>query len=66
MISYKDHLKRINIPEDTRWFIKRDSKGKIKEVKQVYDPEEYLKTKKPRELLNKEELISVLESDSIS
>ena len=65
MISYKDYLKRIVISEETRWFIKRDAKGKIKEVKQVYDPEEYLKTKNPRELLNKEELISILEGSTI-
>jgi len=65
MISYKDHLKKITISEETRWFIKRDAKGKIKEVKQVYDPEEYLKTKNPRELLNKEELISILEGSTI-
>ena len=62
MISYKDHLKKITISEETRWFIKRDAKGKIREVKLVYDPEEYLKTKSPRELFNKEELISILEA----
>ena len=65
MMSYKDHLKRAELDPSTRWFVKRDSKGKIREVKQVYDPEEYLKTKNPRELLNKEELISILEGSTI-
>jgi len=63
MTNYKEHLKRVTIDPSIRWFVKTDSKGKIKEVKQVYDPQEYLKGSNPRKLLNKEELISFLESN---
>lgn len=60
MTTYKEHLKRVELDPSTRWFVKRDSKGKIKEVKQIYDPKEYAKGKNPRKLLTQKELIELL------
>ena len=46
-----------------RWIIKRDDTGKIREVKLIFNPEEYIMGKKPRTLYNQKELIKVLEND---
>ena len=63
-MSYLQHLKRVEIDPDTRWIVKTDSKtGKVREVKQIFNPAEYRGYKKARELYNKEELIKILEDD---
>ncbi len=49
---------------DTRWIVKTHPKSdKIREVKQIFNPEEYKRTKNARELYNKDELIKILEDD---
>ena len=63
MTSYLSFIKRANIDPNERWFIKLDNKGLIREVKQVFDPEDYKTVKNRRELLTKEELIEKLEND---
>lgn len=62
-MSFLQHLKRSSNHIDTRWVVKQNSKGFIREVKQVFNPEEYKKFKNSRVLLNKEELIKILEED---
>jgi len=60
-MSFLQHLKRTSNHIETRWVVKRNSKGVIREVKQVFDPEDYKKCKNRRILFNKEELIKILE-----
>jgi len=62
--SFLSHLKKGSFDKDLRWFVKTTPQGKIREVKQVYDPEDYKKGKRARKLLNKEELIAILEENS--
>lgn len=64
-MNFITHLKRVKNHVDTRWFVKYDKKGFVREVKQVHNPEDYKKNKRRRELLNKEELIEILEQDKI-
>ena len=68
-MGYLTHLKRNAHCESCRWVIKFDSKELIREVKLVYNPDEYSKINakryghKARKLHNKEQLISLLEAD---
>jgi len=63
MTTYLSFIKRATVDPKERWFIKLDSKGLIREIKQVFNPEEYKTIKNRRELLTKEELIEKLEND---
>jgi len=58
--NYLSYLKRIKMHKDTRWFVKTNLQGEIREVKQVYDPEDYVKGSRARKLLTQNELIRVL------
>ena len=63
-MSYLKHLKKSNIDKDTRWIIKKTKEGKIREVKQLFNPDEYKKTNRhKRELLTRNELITILEKE---
>ena len=69
-MSYLSHLKRTNNCQSCRWIVKRDSKTDlIREVKLVYNPEEYSKEnikrygKKARKLHTQDEVIVVLKQD---
>ena len=69
-MSYLSHLKRTNNCQSCRWIVKRDSKTDlIREVKLVYNPDEYSRQNakryghKARKLHNQEALIAVLEQD---
>jgi len=68
MISFLTHLKKYNHTDDTRWIVKYDKKGKVREVKQIYKPSEYYsmnlhKGKNARPLHNKNALIKILDDD---
>ena len=58
--NYLSYLKKIKMHEDTRWFVKTTPQGKVREVKQVYDPEDYVKGSRARKLLTQNELIDIL------
>ncbi|MAG52427.1 MAG: hypothetical protein CMH62_00520 [Nanoarchaeota archaeon] len=62
-MSYLNTIKKIKIDSTERWIVKYyDSAGhRIREVKQVYDPTDYRKNGRARELHTKEQLISILE-----
>jgi hypothetical protein len=68
-MSYLSHLKRNNHCDSCRWIVKFDSKELIREVKLVYNPDEYSKDNsrryghKARKLHNRQELIDVMELD---
>tara|TARA_R100001530_G_scaffold120540_1_gene87833 strand:- start:495 stop:719 length:225 start_codon:yes stop_codon:yes gene_type:complete len=68
MMTFLTHLKRITLPDDTRWIVKYTKKGLVREVKQIYKPSEYYalnlhKGKNARPLHNKSALIKILEDD---
>ena len=63
-MSYLKHLKRAEIDKDTRWIVKTTKEGKIREVKQLFNPNEYKKINKhKRKLLNQQQLIALLEAE---
>ena len=68
-MSYLTHLKRNNHCDSCRWIVKFDSKELIREVKLVYNPDEYSKlnakkyNNKARKLHDRQELIDVMELD---
>ena len=69
-MSYLNHLKRSNHCPTCRWIVKRHPKTDlIREVKLVYNPDEYSKENakkygyKSRKLYTRKGLIGVLEAD---
>ena len=65
--SYLSTIKRTNINSGERWIVKyhheKKGKHKIREVKQVHNPDEYRKTGRARDLHTKEQLITLLEKN---
>lgn len=62
-MSYLNHLKRTHLCDTCRWIIKREPNGPIREVKLLFNPEEYKKLNRHnRKLYNKQELIIELEN----
>tara|TARA_Y100001963_G_scaffold153592_1_gene240653 strand:+ start:1293 stop:1514 length:222 start_codon:yes stop_codon:yes gene_type:complete len=67
-MNFLTHLKKTNHEENTRWIVKYNSKGDLREIKQIYKPSEYYaankhKGKNARPLHNKNALIKILEND---
>ena len=67
-MSYMNYLKKVEFPDDIRWIVKYNSKGKVRVVKQIYKPSEYYamslhRGKNARPLHNKNALIKILEDD---
>ena len=68
-MSYLNHLKRTHNCTSCRWIVKYNKDSLVREVKLVYNPDEYSRTNaktyghKARELYNQEGLIKVLEQD---
>ena len=68
-MTYLTHLKRNNHCPSCRWIVKYDSKDLIREVKLVYNPDEYSRDNatryghKARKLYTRKGLITILESD---
>ena len=62
-MSYLTHLKRNKHHYSTRWIVKFDDNDLIREVKQIFNPEEYRSSKRPRTLNSQEGLIKILEND---
>ena len=69
-ISFLTHLKRSDNHIDTRWIVKYNKNGLIREVKQIYKPSEYYalnkhKGKNARPLHNKNIIIKIMEEDKL-
>tara|TARA_R100000781_G_scaffold26044_2_gene19132 strand:+ start:473 stop:697 length:225 start_codon:yes stop_codon:yes gene_type:complete len=62
-MSYLNFLKRTKLNPDNRWIIKRTPLGRIREVKLIFNPEEYKLQNKARQLHNQDDLINQLEFD---
>ena len=61
-MSYKAHIKRTAMHPSTRWIVKFNSQNKIREIKQLFNPDEY-RSYNPhkRKLYTQIELIKLLE-----
>ena len=62
-MSYLTHLKRNKMHYSERWIVKYDDNDLIREVKLIFNPEEYRKLSRPRKLNTQEGLIKILEND---
>jgi len=62
-MSYLTHLKRNKMHYSERWIVKFDDNDLVREVKLIFNPEEYRKSSKPRTLNTQEGLIKILEND---
>ena len=62
-MSYLTHLKRNKMHYSSRWIVKFDDNDLVREVKLIFNPEEYRKSSKPRTLNTQEGLIKILEND---
>lgn len=63
-INFLAFLKRAKIDSSVRWIIKlHKSTGEIREIKQIFNPLEYVQGLNPRILYNKKQLIEILEHD---
>ena len=63
-MSYLDHLKRNKMHYKSRWICKHDNKtGLIKEVKLIFNPEEYRGLKNAKRMHTQNGIIKILEND---
>ena len=62
-MSYLTHLKRTKMHHSERWIVKYNADGLVREVKLIFNPEEYRKYKKSRTLNTQSGLIKILEND---
>ena len=62
-MSYLAHLKRNKMHYSNRWIVKYDNNDLIREVKLIFNPQEYRKLSKARTLNTQEGLIKILEND---
>ena len=62
-MNYLAHLKRHKMHHASRWIVKYDNEGLIREVKLIFNPEEYRKLKNAKSLNTQEGLIKILEAD---
>ena len=62
-MSYLNFLKRTKLDPETRWIIKTKSNGKVREVKELFNPEEYTDADDRRIVHDQETLIAILEAN---
>ena len=62
-MSYLTHLKRSKHSKDSRWIVKYDKDDLVREVKLIFNPEEYRNGKRSRKLHTQKGLINILEKD---
>jgi hypothetical protein len=62
-MSYLQFLKRNKMHYASRWIVKYNKEDFIREVKLVYNPDEYRNIKRPRKLHTQNGLIKILEND---
>ncbi len=62
-MSYLTHLKRSKHSKDSRWIVKYNKDDFVREVKLIFNPNEYRNGKRSRKLQTQKGLISILEKD---
>jgi|TARA_R110002020_G_scaffold119850_1_gene273304 hypothetical protein len=66
-MNYLQFLKRTKLHYKSRWIVKYDKENKVREVKLIFNPDEYRKGLKHRKLYTQKGLIKILEkNDKIS
>ena len=65
-MNYLTYLKRNKMNHNNRWIVKYDKDNKVREVKLIFNPEEYRKGKKARPLHTQNGLIKILEKNKES
>jgi len=62
-MNYHTYLKRNRLTDDKRWIVKYSSDGLIKEVKLIYNVDEYRKIIGRKALHTQDELIKLLDEN---
>ena len=62
-MSYLTHLKKNKMHYTSRWIVKYNEDNLVREVKLIYSPDEYRKSKKARTLNTQDGLIKILQND---
>ena len=62
-MSYLTHLKRNKLHYSNRWIVKYNDEDLVREVKLIFNPDEYRVNKRPRTLNTQEGIIKILEND---
>ena len=62
-MSYLTHLKRTKMHHASRWIVKYDKEDLVREVKLIFDPNEYRKGSRARNMHTQKGLIKILEND---
>tara|TARA_R100000742_G_C4277632_1_gene99685 strand:+ start:586 stop:843 length:258 start_codon:yes stop_codon:yes gene_type:complete len=62
-IDYLSFLKSRKLHYKSRWIVKYGTKGLVREVKLIFNPEEYRKGKRAKKLNTQYGLIKILEND---
>ena len=62
-MNYLQFLKRHKMHHTSRWIVKYDKDNKIREVKLIFDPNEYRKGSRARNMHTQKGLIKILEND---
>ena len=62
-MSYLSHLKKNKMHYTSRWIVKYNEDNLVREVKLIYSPDEYRKSKKARTLNTQDGLIKILQND---
>ena len=62
-MSYLAHLKRNKLHYSNRWIVKYNDEDLVREVKLIFNPDEYRVNKRPRTLNTQEGIIKILEND---
>jgi len=63
MTTLRLHLKREGTVRGRRWIVKRDTKNNIREVKMIYNPDEYKKINNARPMYGDKALIKILDDE---
>jgi len=63
MTSLRLHLKRVGTARGRRWIVKRDSDDNIREVKMIFNPDEYEKFENSRPMYGDRALIKILDDE---
>jgi|TARA_R110002012_G_scaffold7040_1_gene33313 hypothetical protein len=63
MTSLRLHLKRVGTARGRRWIVKRDSDDNIREVKMIFNPDEYETFKTSKPMYGDRALIKILDDE---
>lgn len=62
-MSYLKHIKKKKLHHSCRWIVKYDDDNLVREVKLIFNPEEYRKFSTAKPLKTQDGLIKILDND---